>query len=120
MSPKLLKPAPDFEGSAVVNGTFKNIKLSDYKGQYIVLLFYSMDFTPVCLTEIIAFSKRIDEFKETHYNIVACSTDNQFTHFAWINTPTDRGGLGHLNFPLLSDKSMRIAKKYDVLDDETG
>lgn len=118
--PKLQKPAPQFQGTAVVNGVFKDISLADYKGKYVVLFFYPLDFTFVCPTEIIAFSDRAAEFRNIGCEMIACSTDSQYTHLAWINTPRKQGGLGEMDIPLLADKSMKIARDYGVLDEETG
>ncbi|GFS56670.1 peroxiredoxin 1 [Nephila pilipes] len=120
MAPELTKPAPDFEGVAVINGAFKNIKLSDYKGKYLVLFFYPLDFTFVCPTEIIAFSERAEEFRKINCEVVACSTDSHFSHLAWINTPRKEGGLGKMNIPLLSDKSCVISRAYGVYKEDAG
>ncbi|XP_073833278.1 peroxiredoxin 2 [Musca autumnalis] len=118
--PQLQKPAPQFKGTAVVKGAFKDISLSDYKGKYVVLFFYPLDFTFVCPTEIIAFSDRAAEFRNIGCEVIGCSTDSQYTHLAWINTPRKQGGLGEMDIPLLADKSMKIARDYGVLDEETG
>ncbi|XP_013097212.1 peroxiredoxin 1 [Stomoxys calcitrans] len=118
--PKLQKPAPQFKGTAVVKGVFKDISLEDYKGKYVVLFFYPLDFTFVCPTEIIAFSDRAAEFRNIGCEVIACSTDSQYTHLAWINTPRKQGGLGEMDIPLLADKSMKIARDYGVLDEDTG
>lgn len=118
--PELQKPAPAFSGTAVVGTQFKEISLSDYKGKYLVLFFYPLDFTFVCPTEIVAFSDRAEEFRSKNCEIIACSTDSHFTHLAWINTPRKQGGLGELNIPLLADKSMKIARDYGVLQEESG
>ena len=83
MSLQPAKPAPHFEGMAVVNGEFKKISLSDYKGKYVVLFFYPLDFTFVCPTEIIAFSEIADKFRAINCEVVACSTDSHFSHLAW-------------------------------------
>jgi len=120
MAPKLAQAAPDFKGVAVVNGEFKTIQLSDYKGKYVVLFFYPLDFTFVCPTEIIAFSEAAHRFKEINCEVIACSTDSQFSHLAWINTPRKEGGLGGMNIPLLADKNMTIARAYDVLKEDDG
>uniref|UniRef100_A0A3B3CQK2 thioredoxin-dependent peroxiredoxin n=1 Tax=Oryzias melastigma TaxID=30732 RepID=A0A3B3CQK2_ORYME len=80
---KISKPAPHWEGTAVINGEFKELKLSDYKGKYLVFFFYPLDFTFVCPTEIIAFSDRVHEFQAINTEVVACSVDSQFTHLAW-------------------------------------
>ena len=81
--PAIAKPAPEFKGTAVVNGEFKEISLKDYKGKYVILFFYPLDFTFVCPTEIIAFSERADEFRKIGCELVACSTDSHFSHLAW-------------------------------------
>ncbi|CAH1380407.1 hypothetical protein MTP99_004398 [Tenebrio molitor] len=118
--PSLQKPAPVFKGTAVVNGQFKEISLEDYKGQYVVLFFYPLDFTFVCPTEIIAFSDRVDEFKKINTAVIAASTDSHFSHLAWVNTPRKQGGLGQMNIPLLADKSFKASRDYGVLDEESG
>jgi len=120
MTPQIQKPAPDFKGTAVVNGQFKEIKLSDYKGKYLVIFFYPLDFTFVCPTEIIAFSERIQEFRNINCEVIGVSTDSHFTHLAWINTPRKEGGLGNIELPLLADKSMTTARAYGVLQEESG
>lgn len=112
--------APDFAGTAVVNGQFKDIKLADYAGKYVVLFFYPLDFTFVCPTEIIAFSDRVKEFQNIKCEVIGASTDSHFTHLAWINQPRKQGGLGSLDIPLLADKSMSVARAYGVLHEESG
>jgi len=77
------KAAPHFEGTAVVNGEFKKISLCDYKGKYVVLFFYPLDFTFVCPTEIIAFSESADKFRAINCELIACSTDSHYSHLAW-------------------------------------
>ncbi|KAG2456819.1 PRDX4 protein, partial [Polypterus senegalus] len=114
------KPAPNWEGTAVINGEFKELKLSDYKGKYLVFFFYPLDFTFVCPTEIIAFSDRVHEFHAINAEVVACSVDSQFTHLAWINTPRKQGGLGTLKIPLLSDLTHQISKDYGVYLEDQG
>lgn len=113
-------PAPDFVGTAVVDQAFKEIKLSDYQGKYLVLFFYPLDFTFVCPTEIIAFSDRINEFKAINAEVVGVSTDSHFSHLAWINTPRKDGGLGGLNYPLLADFHKTISREYGVLIEKAG
>jgi len=117
---RVQQPAPDFEATAVVNGEFKTIKLSDYKGKYVVLFFYPLDFTFVCPTEIIAFNDAVSKFKEINTELLGVSVDSQFTHLAWINTPRKQGGLGHLEIPLIADVTKEISKKYGVLIEEAG
>lgn len=84
-SVRVAQKAPNFSGTAVVNGQFKDIELRDFIGKYLVLFFYPLDFTFVCPTELIAFSDRMEEFKNINCNIVGVSTDSQFSHLSWIN-----------------------------------
>ncbi|MSR53822.1 MAG: peroxiredoxin [Gemmataceae bacterium] len=112
------KPAPDFSVTAVVNEEFKPVKLADYKGKYVVLFFYPLDFTFVCPTEIIAFSDKIDEFKKRGVEVLGCSIDSHFSHLAWIQKPRAEGGLGGLKYPLLADIKKDISRDYGVLLDD--
>jgi len=114
------KPAPNFKATAVVGQDFKEIELSNYKGRYVVLVFYPLDFTFVCPTEIIAFSDRFEEFEKLNCQIIGISVDSQFSHLAWINTPRKDGGIGKTNFPLVSDLTKKISRDYDVLMEEEG
>ena len=111
------KNAPDFKGEAVVGHEFRNISLSQYKGKWLILFFYPLDFTFVCPTEIIDFSERADEFKKLNAEIIGCSVDSHYTHLAWINTSRKEGGLGDIKYPLLSDLNKTIAQNYGVLTD---
>ncbi|KAJ1906771.1 Peroxiredoxin-2 [Tieghemiomyces parasiticus] len=120
MSVKVQQTAPNFKGTAVVDGDFKDISLSDYKGKFLLLFFYPLDFTFVCPTEIIAFSERAQEFKDIGCEIVAASVDSHFSHLAWINQPRKEGGLGGINFPILSDITKKVATDYGVLLPEDG
>ncbi|GFO46267.1 thioredoxin-dependent peroxide reductase, mitochondrial [Plakobranchus ocellatus] len=113
-------PAPDFKAQAVVDGQFKELQLSDFKGKYLVLFFYPLDFTFVCPTEIIAFSDNVDKFKAINAEVVGVSTDSHFSHLAWINTPRKQGGLGDLKYPLLADFNKTISQDYGVLLKEEG
>jgi len=117
---QLTKPAPHFKTTAVIDGAFKEVSLDDYKGKYLVLFFYPMDFTFVCPTEIVSFSDRVEEFRTIGCEVVACSTDSEFSHLAWINTPRKQGGLGPMNIPILADKTKEISKKYGVLKEDEG
>ncbi|KAG5504320.1 hypothetical protein JKF63_04765 [Porcisia hertigi] len=114
------EPAPLFGGQAVVGGTIKEISSNDYKGKYVVLLFYPMDFTMVCPTEVIAFSDRHAEFEKINAQVIAVSCDSAYSHLAWVNTPRKKGGLGEMRIPVLADKSMSIARDYGVLIEEMG
>ncbi|RWS23630.1 thioredoxin-dependent peroxide reductase-like protein [Leptotrombidium deliense] len=119
------KPAPDFRGTAVVNGQFKEIQLADYKGKYLYLFFYPLDFinryefhsTFVCPTEIIAFNDRASEFRDINTELIAVSVDSHFSHLAWVNTERKKGGLGKMDIPILSDLSKKMSKEYGVLLD---
>ncbi len=111
------KEAPDFTATAVVNEEFKQVKLSDYRGKYVVLFFYPLDFTFVCPTEIVAFSDRIKEFHDRGAEVLGCSIDSQFSHLAWIQQPRAAGGLGGLKYPLVADLTKKIAADYGVLLD---
>ncbi|XP_063389520.1 peroxiredoxin-2-like [Cydia fagiglandana] len=117
-TPKVQKPAPDFAATAVVNGEFNNLKLADFSGKYVVLLFYPLDFTFVCPTELIAFSDRSKDFANIDCQVLGVSTDSEFSHLAWINTPRKDGGLGKLDIPLLADYKKKISQDYDVLLDD--
>ncbi|MBZ4672940.1 MAG: peroxiredoxin [Deferribacteraceae bacterium] len=94
--------APTFEAEAVVGTGFQKVKLEDYKGKWVVLFFYPLDFTFVCPTEITALSDAYPEFKKRNTEIIGVSTDSKFSHLAWVNTPREEGGLGELNYPLVA------------------
>ena len=120
MSVLVTQAAPDFKAQAVMaDGQFKELKLSDYRGSYVLLFFYPLDFTFVCPTEIIAFSDRAAEFEKLGVQIIGVSVDSHFSHLAWRNAPRDQGGLGSIQYPLVADLSKQIARDYDVLTDET-
>jgi len=108
--------APDFKAQAVLaDGSFKEIDLAAYRGKYVVLFFYPLDFTFVCPTEIIAFSDRAAEFEQLNVQLLGVSVDSQFSHLAWRNTPRTDGGLGQINYPLVADLNKQIAQSYGVL-----
>ena len=112
------QPAPNFTATAVYDQEFKTIKLSDYLGKYIILFFYPLDFTFVCPTEITAFSDSYNLFSQLNTEILGVSVDSEYAHLAWLQTQRDSGGLGDLNYPLLSDLTKSISKSYNVLTDE--
>lgn len=119
MSVLVQKPAPDFKAQAVMpDGSFKELTLSEYKGKYVLLFFYPLDFTFVCPTEIIAFSDRCAEFSKIGVQVIGVSVDSHFTHLAWRNMSRDQGGLGNIEYPLVADINKKIARDYDVLVDE--
>ena len=116
MSVLVGKQAPDFTAAAVLaDGSIKaDFSLSDYKGKYVVLFFYPLDFTFVCPSELIAFDHRIGEFESRGVQVIGCSIDSQFTHSAWRNTPVDAGGIGPVAYPLVADVKHEICRAYDV------
>ncbi|MFB6364371.1 peroxiredoxin [Paenibacillus elgii] len=116
------KQAPDFTmDTALGNGQeFGKVSLSDYKGKWLVLFFYPLDFTFVCPTEISAISEAVSQFKAINTEILGVSIDSIHSHRAWINTPVDQNGLGQLNFPLGSDITKQVSRDYGVLIEEEG
>ena len=110
--------APDFSATAVVDQEFKDITLSKYRGKYVVLFFYPLDFTFVCPTEITAFSDRYSDFSTKNTEVLGVSVDSKFTHLAWIQTPRNEGGIGDIKYPLVSDLKREICQSYNVLNDD--
>lgn len=116
MSVLVQKEAPDFEAQAVMpDGSFQSVKMSDYRGKYVILFFYPLDFTFVCPTEIIAFSEAVDEFEKRNVQVLGVSIDSHFSHLAWRNTPRTEGGIGEIRYPLIADMTKSISESYDVL-----
>ena len=108
--------APDFTAQAVLpDNSFAELTLSKYRGKYVVLFFYPLDFTFVCPSEILAFNKRVNEFKEKNCEVIGVSVDSRFTHLAWKNTPVENGGIGNVQYPLVEDLTKSIAKSYGIL-----
>lgn len=118
MSIRIGKPAPAFSLDAVLDGEFKKISLADYKGKWTFLLFYPLDFTFVCPTEILAFSDRIDEFHQLGAVVLGASIDSKFTHLAWTQQPRKEGGIKGLRYPLLADLNRQLCTDYGVLNDD--
>jgi peroxiredoxin (alkyl hydroperoxide reductase subunit C) len=118
------KKAPDFKLESVdQKGYFNDFTLSDHVGNYkggIVLFFYPFDFTFVCPTELIKLSEMYEEFDKRGALIVAVNTDSKYSHSAWRNTPTEKGGIGNLNYAILSDYQKEVSKSYGVLFEEKG
>ena len=114
------KKAPTFKAQAVMpDNTFAELTLSDSKGKCVLLFFYPLDFTFVCPTEIVAFNNRLNEFKSRDCEVIGVSVDSHFSHHAWRGTPLDRGGIGEIGYPLVSDMDKNIAREYGVLLDES-
>ncbi|XP_073290386.1 2-Cys peroxiredoxin BAS1, chloroplastic-like isoform X2 [Primulina huaijiensis] len=113
--------APDFEAEAVFDQEFIKVKLSEYIGKkYVILFFYPLDFTFVCPTEITAFSDRYGEFQKLNTEVLGVSIDSVFSHLAWVQTERKSGGLGDLNYPLVSDVTKSISKSFGVLIPDQG
>ena len=110
--------APDFTATAVVDQEFKEISLSQYRGKYVVLFFYPLDFTFVCPTEITAFSDRYADFSSKNCEILGVSVDSKYSHLAWIQTPRNQGGIGDINYPLVADLNKEIGNAFNILDEE--
>ncbi len=114
------KKAPGFKAVAVVNGGEfqEEFSLEQFKGKKVVFFFYPLDFTFVCPTEIIAFQEQMDEFEKRNTVVVGCSIDSQFSHWAWLNTPQDKGGIQGVKYPLVADLDKTISMRYNVLGGE--
>ena len=116
MSNLVTQKAPDFVATAVMpDNSFKEIHLSDYKGKYTVLFFYPLDFTFVCPSEILAFNRKVEEFNKKDCQLIGVSVDSHFTHLAWKETDIAEGGIGNVQYPLVSDIKKEIARAYGVL-----
>jgi len=107
--------APEFTADAVMpDNSFAQVSLSGYKGKYVYLLFYPLDFTFVCPSEILAFNKKLDEFKKRNCELISVSVDSKFTHLAWKNTKIEDGGIGNVQFPMVADLNKEITKAYGI------
>jgi peroxiredoxin (alkyl hydroperoxide reductase subunit C) len=100
------------------DNTIEELTLSSYKGKYVILFFYPLDFTFVCPTEILAFDKAVETFKAKNAEVIGVSIDSEFTHAAWRNTPVEKGGIGEVSYPLVADLSKNISRSYGILFDE--
>ena len=110
------KSAPEFKTMAVMpDNSFREVSLSDYSGKKVVLFFYPLDFTFVWPTELIAFNNRLDEFEKRDVQVLGCSVDSHFSHLKWKEMDVNNGGIGNVQYPLLSDLDKSIARNYDVL-----
>ena len=112
------KEAPEFAAQAVMpDNSFAELKLSSYRGKYVVLFFYPLDFTFVCPSEIIAFDAALAKFEKKNAQVIGVSVDSHFTHLAWKGTPRNQGGIGPIKYPLVADLTKQIARDYGVLLD---
>ncbi len=114
------RKAPEFKADAVVNGKFESVSLTDYKGKYVILFFYPLDFTFVCPTELHAFQEKLEQFKKLNAEVLGVSVDSKFSHFAWVTTPKKQGGIEGVTYPLISDLNKTISADYDVLVEGAG
>lgn len=113
------RAAPNFAAIGVYKKKFGKIRLSDYRGKkYVVLVFYPANFTPVSLTELLALNNRIKEFNRLSTQILAISMDSPFSHLHYLGITEEMGGLGDLNYPLLSDPTQVITLNYELLTED--
>lgn len=115
------KKAPSFKATAVVNGNdiVSDFSLDQYVGnKFVLFFFYPLDFTFVCPTEILAFQQKLNEFEKRDVAVVGCSVDSEFSHWAWLNTEKNNGGIKGVKFPLVADLSKTISENYGVLAGE--
>ncbi|HHG85204.1 MAG TPA: peroxiredoxin [Bacteroidetes bacterium] len=114
------KKAPEFSVDAVVDGGdfVENFTMSQFEGKYVVLFFYPLDFTFVCPTELLAFQEKLAEFEKRGVQVLGCSVDSHFSHWAWLNTPKKNGGIEGVTYPLISDLAKTISSNYGVLAGE--
>lgn len=116
MSTLVGRTAPDFRAKAVVNGHITDdFSLAQFRGQYIVFFFYPLDFTFVCPTELHAFQEKKVEFEKRNAQVIACSVDSCYSHYTWVNTPKNKGGISGIEYPIVSDLSKQISQDYGVL-----
>ena len=120
LSTLVTREAPDFTAQAVLpDNSFGELTLSKYRGKYVMLFFYPLDFTFVCPSEILAFNTRVNEFKEKNCEVIGVSVDSRFTHLAWKNTTVEDGGIGNIQYPLVEDLDKSIARTYGILLNES-
>jgi peroxiredoxin (alkyl hydroperoxide reductase subunit C) len=121
MQPLVTRVAPDFVAQAVLpDNTFAELRLSQFRGKYVVLFFYPLDFTFVCPSEVIAFDKKLPAFRERNCEVIGVSVDSHYSHWAWKNTPREKGGIGQVQFPIVADLTKKIARDYGVLLEDGG
>jgi len=117
---KVGQPAPDFNMPSTkdIETLKENVKLSDYKGKWLILLFYPLDFTGVCSSDLTHFSDRFDEIKGLGADVLGVSTDSVHSHRAWLQAPKENNGIGEIKYPIASDASGKLATQYNILIDE--
>jgi peroxiredoxin (alkyl hydroperoxide reductase subunit C) len=115
------KKAPDFTATAVIKNKFEeNFSLEQFLGKYVIFFFYPLDFTFVCPTELHAFQEKLQEFKNKNAEVIACSIDSQYSHFAWLNMPKEKGGIKGVEYPIIADITKDISKSFGVLKEDEG
>jgi alkyl hydroperoxide reductase subunit AhpC len=114
------KPAPKFKTQAIVKGQIKEVSLDEYKGKWVVLFFYPLDFTFVCPTELTGFADRVADFQSRGAEVLGVSIDSQYSHLAWYNTPRNKGGIAGTDYPVLADVTKQISRDYGVLIEDKG
>jgi peroxiredoxin (alkyl hydroperoxide reductase subunit C) len=119
---KVGQPAPDFDMPSTKNidTLAENVKLSDYKGKWLILLFYPLDFTFVCPTELIHFSNRLDEINGVGAEVVGVSTDSVHSHRAWLKTPVDKNGIEGVKYPIASDTGGKLSRQFNILVEDAN
>ena len=119
---KVGQPAPDFDMPSTKNveKLNENVKLSDYKGKWVVLIFYPLDFTFVCPTELTTFSEKLEDFEGIGADVIGVSTDSVHSHRAWLRTPREQNGVEGLKYPLASDITKQVSRDYGVLIEDKG
>ena len=114
------KQAPHFSAKAVVKDQFIDLDLSSFQGKYVVLFFYPLDFTFVCPTELHAFQERLADFEKRNAQVIGCSVDSHFSHYAWLQVPKNKGGIQGVEYPIVADLNKCIAGDYDILVEDEG
>ena len=117
MSVQVARPAPSFKTQALVGREFKNISLEDYRGKWVLLMFYPMDFTFVCPTELVGLNDKHGDFQDRDCVVLGASTDTVYSHLGWVNADAR---LGALKYPILADVTKSIARSYGVLLEDQG
>ena len=119
---KVGKPAPDFNLPSTKNieTLSENVTLADYRGKWLIMLYYPLDFTGVCSTDLTHFSERFDEIKALGADVLGLSTDSVHSHRAWLRAPKESNGLGEIKYPIASDPGGRLAAKYNILIEEAN
>lgn len=110
----------DYEYNCVIGDSIQKIKLSELKTKYTVLVFYPLDFTFVCPTEIKKFSQLYDEFVKLDTTVLLVSGDSVYSHLAWTKTPDCDGGIGNVKWPLVSDIVHNLSSQFNLFNEKTG